>query len=260
MTDERPGAGRLPVTLGVSLKAYLGVRESAEWAAAIGAQASAHPAVRSGAVEVFALPALPALAAVSATLAGSPVAYGAQDLFWEDRGPFTGAVSGADLAELGCRYVEIGHAERRAVFGEGEEVSRRKLAAAVRNGLTPVVCVGERSRQSAERAAEVCAAQLESVLAEAEEVGDLVIAYEPEWAIGRAEPAPPDHVVDVVRAMKRRIADLPVTGRVPVIYGGSAGPGLLATIAAGADGLFLGRFAHDPAAVAVMLDEAAAIR
>ena len=248
------------MTLGVSLKAYLGVRESAEWAAAIAAHASAHPAVRSGAVEAFVLPALPALAAVSAALAGSPVAYGAQDLFWEDRGAFTGAVSGADLAELGCRYVEIGHAERRSVFGEGEDVARRKLAAAVRNGLTPVVCVGERSRQSAWRAAEVCAAELEHVLAEAEGVGDVVVAYEPEWAIGQADPAPPGHVVDVVRAVRRRAADLPIAGRLTVIYGGSARPGLLGTMAEGVDGLFLGRFAHDPAAFAVMLDEAAAIR
>src|SRR5665213_1368128 len=71
------------------------------------------------------------------------VAVGAQDLFWEDRGPYTGAVSGADLRQIGCSYVEVGHVERRRVFGEDRKVARRKLTAALRNGLTPIICVGE---------------------------------------------------------------------------------------------------------------------
>lgn len=254
----RQEAGR-PVLLGASLKLYLDVDTSVAWAESLAEIARAHPAVIAGEVRLFILPSLPALDRVIAAVTGSPIAVGAQDLFWADRGAYTGAVSGADLARLGCRYVEVGHAERRHVFGEDDAVIRRKFAAAVRNGLTPVLCVGEETRQDTDLAAATCIAQIESAIADSGDLSDLVVAYEPEWAIGQAEPASPDHVTEVVARLRAHLAQRGL-GAAAVIYGGSAKPGLLSTLGSGVDGLFLGRFAHEPQAFASIIDEAARAR
>lgn len=256
--DPRRDPGR-PITLGASLKLYLDIDASVAWAQSLAGIARTHAAVLSGDVRLFILPSVPALERVIAAVADAPIAVGAQDLFWDDRGAFTGAVSGADLAHLGCRYVEVGHAERRHVFGEDDTIIRRKLTAAVRNGLTPVLCVGEEERGDASRAAATCIAQIESAIADAVDLDDLVIAYEPEWAIGRAEPASPDHVTEVVARIRSHLAQRGLDDA-SVIYGGSAKPGLLSTLSSDVDGLFLGRFAHDPRTFARMIDEAARIR
>lgn len=249
--------------LGVSLKLYLDIAQTTQWANDVAAIARGHEAVRSGAVRLFALPSLPALPAVREALTGSDVAWGAQDLHWEDRGAFTGAVSGTDLAAVGCSVVEVGHAERRHVFGESDEVIKRKLEAAFRNGLTPVFCVGEQEEMSPEAAAAACIAQLDAALDSAlghSDVGDLIVAYEPEWAIGRAEPASVEHVVAVAGALRARLAAESSLRSSWVIYGGSAQRGTLAALGGGVDGLFLGRFAHDPEDLAHIIDEAAALR
>ncbi|WP_036281235.1 triose-phosphate isomerase family protein [Microbacterium sp. CH12i] len=248
-----------PILLGASLKLYLDIDTSVAWARSLSEIARTHAAVLSGDVRLFILPSLPALDRVIAAVADAPIAVGAQDLFWEDRGAYTGAVSGADLARLGCRYVEVGHAERRHVFGEGDTVIRRKLAAAVRNSLTPVLCVGEEERVDAALAASICIAQIESAIADAGDLNDLVVAYEPEWAIGQAEPASPDHVSEVVALLRSHLTQQGLQDAA-VIYGGSAKPGLLSTLSSGVDGLFLGRFAHDPQAFASIIDEAARLR
>jgi triosephosphate isomerase len=193
---------------------------------------------------------------------GTAVEVGAQNLHWEDRGPYTGEVSGTDLREIGCTLVEVGHAERRSVFGEDDDVVRRKLAAAVRNGLTPVLCVGESERVPAADGASRCLDELESARAglDGMPVGDLIVAYEPVWAIGRPTPAPTDHIQVVAAALRDRLAeDDRVTGS-SVIYGGSAQRGMLSDLGGAIDGLFLGRFAHDTASLARIIDEAAALR
>ena len=254
---------RPPIILGVSLKLYLNIGQSVEWARAAGEIAAAHPAVTGGAVQLFVLPSLPALAGVREALGDAPVAVGAQDLFWEDRGAYTGAVSGSHLREAGCRYVEVGHAERRNVFGEAGDVIRRKFTAAVRNSLTPVLCVGERQKQTPDAAASACVAQLESALNGVEdrpEGTDVIVAYEPEWAIGQTSPATPEHVATTVAALRERLARESWLGPTAVIYGGSAKPGLLSTLGSNVDGLFLGRFAHDPSALKSIIDEAAVLR
>ncbi|XBH20885.1 triose-phosphate isomerase family protein [Jonesiaceae bacterium BS-20] len=255
-------AGRRPVTLGVSFKQYLDVATSVAWVQTVAAAVAEHPAVLSGQVQLFVLPSLPALDQVARVLEGSPMQVGAQDLFWEDRGAYTGGISGADLAELGSTYVEVGHAERRKIFGEDVAITRRKFAAAVRNGLTPVLCVGEQTAQDADSAAQTCIAQLESAIAEVtqDELRPLVVAYEPEWAIGAPAPAPAEHVTAVVNRIRARMAQIFGLEQSAVIYGGSAKPGLLTTLGADVDGLFLGRFAHDPAAFLQIIDEAAQIR
>lgn len=256
---NRPDAA--PVLLGVSLKMYFGPRRTIEWCAAVAELARRHEAVSSGAVSLFALPAFSSLTAAIDIFADTAVAVGAQDLFWEDRGPYTGEVSGADLRDLGCSFVEVGHAERRGLFGEDDAVVNRKLAAAVRNSLTPVLCIGEHEIGSPDEAAATCVRQLESALDGLTGKNDalpLVVAYEPNWAIGAAHSASADHVAAVSARLKDWLRTRPGFEASRVIYGGSAGPGLLGTLGGSVDGLFLGRFAHDPAALELILDEARA--
>ncbi|BCT78084.1 triosephosphate isomerase [Sinomonas cyclohexanicum] len=265
MTEPAPlhrDALHAPIVLGVSLKLYMDVDTTTRWSHAVSDLARAHPAIVQGRVRLFVLPSLPALPAVRDEFEGTPVGVGAQDLFWEDRGAFTGAVSGADLKTVGCAYAEVGHAERRSLFGDDDEAVRRKVAAALRNGLTPVLCVGETAKSHAAAAAAATGDELASAIAALPPTGsghELIVAYEPRWAIGQAEPAPAEHVAEVIGELRARLA---ADGRIrsaSVIYGGSAQPGTLSTLAGTADGLFLGRFAHDPGRLALIVDEADAL-
>jgi triosephosphate isomerase len=240
------------LTIGISLKMYFGRARTAEWCRAVARIARSHPAVTDDHARLVVLPSHPYLLEASVLLAATPVRIGGQDLFWEDEGPFTGEISGAQLRELGCDYVEIGHAERRRIFGEDNEIIAAKTAAAFRNGLTPLLCVGEERRSSVEAATAECVAQLDSALSAA--AGPVVVAYEPQWAIGAAEPASPAYIAAVCTALRSHQSRSPFT-RSHVIYGGSAKPGLLTQLGGEVDGLFLGRFAHDPSAVAMILDE-----
>ncbi|MEV8370428.1 triose-phosphate isomerase family protein [Microbacterium sp. NPDC064584] len=254
-----PEPRSVPTLLGVSLKLYLDIGASEAWARGVAAIAGRHPAVVDGSVQVFVLPSLPALPAVRQALAGTKVAVGAQDLHWEDRGPFTGAISGVDLRDAGCTFVEVGHAERRTLFGETDDIVARKLAAAMRNSLTPVLCIGEENEGPAEDAVLTSTAQLASALDGLDDAvrGDLVVAYEPVWAIGRPKPANAAHVSRVVAALREMLDRNPRIARSWVIYGGSAQAGSLNELGRGVDGLFMGRFAHNPIDLARMVDEAA---
>jgi triosephosphate isomerase len=228
-------------TVGVSLKMYFGHSGALEWCDGVAALD-----VPDG-VELFVIPSFLAIPEALEIFSGTSIAVGAQDLFWEDSGAFTGEISGSELAELGVDVVEVGHAERRRLFGETDEVVALKTAAALRNGITPVLCIGEQER--ADDAAQVCLAQLESALTGAPD-GRVIVAYEPVWAIGAAEPAPAEYIRAVTSELRK-------TGHT-VIYGGSAGPGLLTELGDDVDGIFLGRFAHDVNALAAVLAEAAA--
>jgi triosephosphate isomerase len=244
--------------IGSSLKMYFGHKRTLEWVRAVADVCRLHPATTSGLVQFFVIPTFPSIPGVVELARPAGIAIGAQDLHWEDAGPFTGEVSGVELAELGCSMVEIGHAERRAMFGETDEIVARKTLAALRNRLVPMPCVGEREPGAPVRAAELCIEQLESALAPARASGtggQLVVAYEPIWAIGAPEPAPAEYVTAVCRALREHLAGDEQFPDAKVIYGGSAGPGLLPRIAADVDGMFLGRFAHDPSAVRRILDE-----
>ena len=250
------------VTIGVSLKMYFGQSEARAWFARV-AELVRSPqggAVRDGAVELFVIPGYLAIASARDAFAGTPVLVGAQDLSTEDSGAFTGEVSPSELAEIGVRVAEVGHAERRRLFGETDQVVAAKTAAALRNGIVPVLCLGETERGSAEDAAAFVVAQLQDALAGAAS-GRVIVAYEPVWAIGAAEPATVEHIAPVARAVRGALDALPDRAGSSVVYGGSAGPGLLTRLSQGADGsvdgLFLGRFAHDPAALGEVLAEAA---
>lgn len=244
----------MSLVLGVSLKMYLGHAQTLEWSRAVAAVADDAAVLRDGRAELFVMPTFPSLPAVAEVLAASPVSVGAQDLAAADSGAYTGEVSGSVLAELGTAYVEVGHAERRRLFGEDEAVVAAKAAAALRHGLVPVLCLGEAAQGDPETAAAECARQLRSALADAP-AGRVVVAYEPQWAIGAERPAPTEHIVAVVAHLRAALAGPDRTGSA-VVYGGSAGPGLLTRLGAGVDGLFLGRFAHDPQALATVLAEA----
>lgn len=246
--------------IGVSLKMYLGYERTLQWCREVAAIAAGHPAVAAGSIELFVLPSLPALPEAARILGPAGAAAGAQDIFWEDQGPFTGEVGGRLIGEAGGRYAEVGHAERRQLFDEDWHTIGLKTAAAYRNRLTPVLCVGEPGRGSAAAAVSVCAAEIDAVLRRAASLGPLgrtIVAYEPQWGIGAPEPAEPAFISEVVRGLDRQLRRLPGQEESRVIYGGSAGPGLLGQLDPAVAGLFLGRFAHDPAALRTVLDEAA---
>jgi triosephosphate isomerase len=160
-------------------------------------------------------------------LAGTPVAVGAQDLHWEDRGAFTGEVSASMLRDAGASVVLVGHSERRHLLGEANEVVARKHAAALRAGLTPILCVGETlAEREAGRERAVVEAQLAAVFAEGGEAGakQTVIAYEPVWAIGTGRTASPDDAEEMHRAVRSWFGSrfgAAMAARLRVQYGGS---------------------------------------
>ena len=244
------------ITVGVSLKTYFTHERAGLWFAEVAASAGAHPAVASGAVRFFVIPTYLQIPAALAAFAGTPVQVGAQDVSAYDAGAFTGEIAASELAEMGVAVAEIGHAERRRLLGETDATTAAKAAAALTHGLTPVLCIGESERLDAGDAARSVVAQLAENLAGAPS-GPVIVAYEPVWAIGAPAPAPVPHISTVTRALRAALAaDAERAGSV-VIYGGSAGPGLLTALGDAVDGLFLGRFAHDIDNLGAVLQEAA---
>jgi triosephosphate isomerase len=231
---------------------YFGYRQTLRWCLPIADLALTHPSVVDGSVRLVVLPSYPVVSAAQSVFRGTGVHVGAQNLCAADSGPHTGEVGGPLLREIGCTYVEVGHAERRRLYGEDLPTVAAKAAAAVRNGLTPIICVGEPAQVPGTAAAEWCLRELDVILAGLP--GAVVVAYEPYWAIGATAPAPDDHVATVCAALADRLRDRPGSR---VIYGGSAGPGQLSRLGDAVDGLFLGRSAHNPSAVAMILDECA---
>ena len=172
-------------------------------------------------------PPLVSLAHVAETLRGASISLGAQNMHFEERGAFTGEVSPEMLVDI-CQLVILGHSERRQYFHETDELINLKVKAACRVGLTPVLCVGERlPEREANRAEEVVEAQIDGCLDEIAFPGDLVVAYEPVWAIGTGRAATPD----LAQAMMAHIRGLLASRygedsakAVPLLYGGSVSP------------------------------------
>ena len=170
------------------------------------------------------------LDAVGQVLAGSTVGLGAQNVYHEPSGAFTGEISAAMLVDVGCRYVILGHSERRHILGETDEQVNRKLLAALAAGLVPIVCVGELlAEREAGQTAAVIRRQFESSLAglSADQMREVVIAYEPVWAIGTGKVATPEQAQEVHLDLRKLIAgrynaDLAQTVRIQ--YGGSVKP------------------------------------
>ena len=180
----------------------------------------------AGAAEVIVCPPFVHLAEVRRQLDGSRIGLGAQDVCAEEAGAHTGEISAGMLADIGCRYVIVGHSERRAVYGESDELIARKFAACGRHALVPILCVGE-SLDERERDATrtVILRQLDAVLgaAGAGAFGQAVVAYEPIWAIGTGRTAKPAEAQDVHALIRGRIAekDATISASLRVLYGGS---------------------------------------
>jgi triosephosphate isomerase len=180
-------------------------------------------------VEVAVLPPFTAIRSVQTLVDGDKLLlrYGAQDLSPQDSGAYTGDVSGPMLAKLGCTYVAVGHSERREYHDEGDEVVGAKVRAALRNGLTPILCVGERIEVREQGThVEHCNAQLIAALKglKTEQVAGVVVAYEPVWAIGTGRVATPGDAQEVCQALRAALADKygqQVADGVRVLYGGS---------------------------------------
>lgn len=179
------------------------------------------------AVEVAVFPPFTDLRSVQTLVTADklPVRYGAQDLSSHDSGAHTGEISGAFLSALECRYALVGHSERRTLHGEDDEVCRAKVAAAARNGLVPVLCVGETSEDLEQHgAAAVPIEQLRRALEGNDAVDELVVAYEPVWAIGSGQAATPQQAQDVCRALRETLAELrgaEFAEATRILYGGS---------------------------------------
>jgi len=168
----------------------------------------------------------PYLAQAEAALRGSQVAVGAQNVSEHDAGAYTGEVSGGMLREFGCRYVIVGHSERRALYGERDAQVAAKFLAAQRAGLKPILCVGESLAEREQGVTvEVVGRQLDAVLdaAGVAAFADAVVAYEPVWAIGTGRTASPQQAQDVHEMVRARVAarDARIGADVTILYGGS---------------------------------------
>ncbi len=181
------------------------------------------------AVEVVVLPPFTSVRSVQTLIDGDKLllAHGAQDLSEHDQGAYTGDVSGPMLAKLGCSYVVVGHSERRQHHRETDELVATKVAAAYRNGLTPILCVGELEHvRNAGGHVEHCCAQLDAALGKvpAEQARSLVVAYEPVWAIGTGKVATPDDAQEIAGELRTRLAERysgDLADGVRILYGGS---------------------------------------
>jgi triosephosphate isomerase len=172
----------------------------------------------------------PYLAQAQAVLSGTPVAWGAQNLSEQAQGAFTGEVSASMLQDFSCRYVLVGHSERRAIYGETDSLVAEKFAAALASGLRPVFCVGETLEQrDAGKTLEVVFAQIDAVLARVgvAAFSGAVVAYEPVWAIGTGRTATSAQAQEVHAAIRAKLAklDAGVAEGLQILYGGSVKPG-----------------------------------
>lgn len=251
--------------VGTSWKMTKTRAEGVAWARAVVAAA----AERGGegawrGVQPFVVPPATAITEVAAALRApgtSRVLVGAQDAHWEDAGAWTGELSVPQLADAGAQLVELGHSERREHFAETDERVALKVAAVLRHGLLPLVCVGETAQQrDAGRSVDVVITQARVALDTAADQR-CVLAYEPVWAIGeRGREARPEEVAPVVAALAGLVAEVGGSARRnPVLYGGSVtlegAPGVLEV--PGVDGLFVGRTAWRAEGFTALLDLAA---
>ena len=197
--------------------------------------------------EVVIFPPFTALETVADAIDGKHVGYGAQDLHWEDKGAFTGAVSGAMIADICAEYVLVGHSERRTIFGENEKIVASKIIAAYRNGLKPMLCVGENlAEREAGKTVRKINMQLKSALRviSAEDAENLVVAYEPIWAIGSGKAATPEDALEVCTLIREKIGKIftpDIARKVRILYGGSVNEKNAASFnLSGIDGVLVG--------------------
>lgn len=188
--------------------------------------------------EVMIAPPFTALTTVRDALKGSGIGLGAQNLYWEAQGAFTGEISPAMLVAAGCGYVIIGHSERRQFFGETDETVNKKIRAAQKAGLVPVMCIGETEAQREEgKTFSVLDKQIRNGLQgfALQEIGGLVIAYEPIWAIGTGKTATRDQAQEAhafIRSVVEKLFGKACAAAMRILYGGSVKPANIADLMA----------------------------
>lgn len=186
-----------------------------------------HELKAAGEVEIAIAPPFTALYSLGVALSETPYKLAAQNIFWEESGAYTGEISGIFLKDVGCEYVIIGHSERRRYFGDTDETVSKRIRAALRDGLVPIMCIGETlpERESG-RTWEICERQLKVGLASIflKDIERFVIAYEPIWAIGTgktATPAQAEEVHAMIRDWLSKNCDGATAERTRILYGGS---------------------------------------
>jgi len=181
-------------------------------------------------VEIIVAPVFTALHAVAAEITGSNIALSSQNVFWEEKGAFTGEIAPGMLKDVGCTHAIIGHSERRQYFGETDETVNRRVKAALAAGLTPIMCVGETlEEREAGNTLAVVSRQVKGGLSGlgSAEIDKLIIAYEPVWAIGTGKTATPEQAEEVhadIRRLVNDIAGQDTAAGIRILYGGSVKP------------------------------------
>jgi triosephosphate isomerase len=187
-------------------------------------------------VDIMIAPTFTALAPVFKVIQNSPVALGAQNLFWEDEGAYTGEISAPMLKSVGCQYGIIGHSERRQYFGETDETVNKKIQAVIQVGLKPVLCVGEtENERESEQTFSVLDKQVKNGLKKlvSDQLDMLVIAYEPVWAIGTGKTATDDQAQEVhqfIRSLVEKNFGKALSESIRILYGGSVKPNNIADL------------------------------
>lgn len=218
---------------------------------------------------LFVLPPFTALYAVNEKIGRETwIKFGAQNMHWQENGAYTGEISAPMLTELGCTYVELNHQERRAYFNETNQTTNKKIHTALTHGLKPILCLGEEEVLSGAATARFLEEQMQEMLADVERsnIAQILFAYEPRWAIGKAEAAPASHVKTVHGIIREVLAEQygpDIAKQTYVIYGGSVDRSNAVEIALqdGVDGLFIGRAGLNAETFAtIILDVAQAIK
>lgn len=200
--------------------------------------------------EIFILPTFPMIKFIADIFKGSNIGWGAQNMCFEEKGAYTGEVPAQVLRELECSYVEIGHAERRALFNETDEIINKKVKLCYKYNLVPIVCIGE-TQQDLDNKFQNIRLKTQVLWAlnglKKEEIKKLIFAYEPVWAIGQAQAADPEYVQSIHEFIRNVIKEQygsEVSEAVRIIYGGSVSPESAKVLIKykDIDGLFIGRF------------------
>jgi triosephosphate isomerase len=192
-------------------------------------------------IDIVVCPPFTALETVSEAIMETNIALGAQNIYWQDSGAFTGEISAPMLKDLSVKYAIIGHSERRQFFGETNETVNKRIRAALSHGLTPIVCVGENlAERESNKTFDVIKNHCEGSLANltTEEVGKIVLAYEPVWAIGTGKTATPEQAQEVhayIRQLLTKMFNAEVANSIRIQYGGSVTPENIASLIAKPD-------------------------
>lgn len=201
-------------------------------------------------MDIFLIPSMGTIYPVALILEGSNILYGVQNIAPSENGAMTGEFSIESAIDLGCRIVELGHAERKGIFGEDYEMISKKIRLTLKHGLNPVICIGETEKgQSREKELKD---QIRSLLqgVSSSELSGVILAYEPEWAIGKDRPAEAAYVHESMAMIRKIVSEEygeEAGNEVRLIYGGSANKENASELVSSADvdGLFIGRFGHD---------------